>query len=77
MGKCGQSTISMAHFQVRKLLLEGTGTHPPASPHHFLRDDILTLLGNLASGIFIFGLLTMMFPAIREARIVDGAAIMI
>ena len=29
MGKCGQSTISMAHFQVRKLLLEGT----PIPPH--------------------------------------------
>lgn len=37
--------------------------------HHHLNDivdDILTLLGNLASGIFIFGLLTMIFPAIRE-----------
>jgi len=31
-------------------------------------NDIVALLGQLASGILIFGLLTMMFPAIREEK---------
>ncbi|CAK9075282.1 unnamed protein product [Durusdinium trenchii] len=39
--------------------------------HHHINDimaDIVTVLGRLASGIFIFSLLTVMFPAIREEK---------